>query len=95
MESVADQAAEKLGMNPLEFRLMNHVRLEGQPGERLTPQGDIIDTQPVEGGIPFSSNGLEQCLRLGSEAMKSSEYRGDAEIQGNVRRGTGMSMFFY
>ena len=95
LESIAELAAEKLGMNSLKFRLMNHVRLEGQPGERLTPQGEIIDTQPVEGGIPFSSNGLEQCLRLGSKAIRWSENRGDAGIQGNVRRGTGMSMFIY
>jgi len=35
-QPLSKKAAEKLGMNSLEFRLMNHVRLEGQPGERLT-----------------------------------------------------------
>ena len=95
LESVAELAAEKLGMSSLEFRLMNHVRLEGQPGERLTPHGEIIDTQPVEGGIPFSSNGLEECLRLGSKAIGWGENRGNSEIRRDVRRGAGMSMFIY
>ena len=33
-----DRAAEALGMDPLEFRRKNHVRLEGQPGVRVSPR---------------------------------------------------------
>lgn len=69
LETLMDRAAEALGMDPLEFRLKNRVRPEGQPGVRVSPSDQIIDTQPVEGGIPFSSNGLEQCLLLGAEAF--------------------------
>ncbi len=64
-----DQAAETLGIDPLDFRLMNRVRPEGQPGRRTSPPDQVIDSQPLEGGIPFSSNGLEQCLQLGAEAF--------------------------
>lgn len=69
LETLMDRAAEALGMDPLQFRLKNRVRPEGQPGLRVSPPSQIIDSQPVEGGIPFSSNGLEQCLLLGAEAF--------------------------
>ena len=69
LESLMDQAAERLGIDPLEFRRRNHVRPEGQPGRRITPAGQIVDSQPVEGGIPFSSNGLAQCLEMGAAAF--------------------------
>ena len=69
LESLMDQAAERLGIDPLEFRRRNHVRPEGQPGQRITPAGQIVDSQPVEGGIPFSSNGLAQCLEMGAAAF--------------------------
>ena len=55
-----DTVAEALGMDPLDFRLRNHVPPEGQPGVRTTPKDQIVDVQPVEGGVPFSSNGLRE-----------------------------------
>ena len=69
LESLMDRAAQHFGMDPLDFRLMNHVRPEGQPGQRATPRRQIIDSQPVEGGIPFSSNHLRQCLEQGAAAF--------------------------
>ncbi|HCH09288.1 MAG TPA: hypothetical protein DEW32_08850, partial [Dehalococcoidia bacterium] len=79
---------------PLEFRLKNHVRLEGQPGERVTPANEVLDTQPVEGGVPFSSNGLRECLQIGSEAIDWGQPSERPE-SGNLRRGKGMGMFIY
>ena len=38
LEVIADRAAEAVGMDPVEFRLKNHVGPEGQPGERVTPR---------------------------------------------------------
>ena len=70
LESLMDRAAERLGLDPLDFRLKNRVRPEGQPGRRTSPPGQVIDSQPVEGGIPFSSNGLEQCLELGCRSVR-------------------------
>ena len=74
LESLMDRAAGHFGMDPLDFRLKNHVRPEGQPGQRTTPPDQVIDSQPLEGGIPFSSNGLQQCLELGAEAFGWRDY---------------------
>ena len=94
LESLADTISEALGIDPLEFRLKNHVGQEGQPGERVTPANEILDTQPVEGGVPFSSNGLRECLQIGSEAIDWGQPSEQPE-SGNLRRGKGMGMFIY
>ena len=110
LESLMDRAAEHFGMDPLDFRLKNHVRPEGQPGQRTTPPDQIIDSQPLEGGIPFSSNGLRQCLELGSEAFGWREYKSESGLSepnhvqssnqinhssDNLRRGRGMAIMIY
>ena len=108
LETIMDRVAEAVGIDPLEFRLRNRVRAEGQPGIRTTPRDQTVDTQPVEGGIPFSSNGLDQCLRLGAEAFgwsfsplaqpsDLSREVSDGGGEGNVtkKRGQGMSMLIY
>jgi xanthine dehydrogenase molybdenum-binding subunit len=69
LESLADEAAEKIHLDPLEFRRRNHVRPEGQPGERTTPPESFVPAQPIEGGIPFSSNFLAECLDEGAKRI--------------------------
>jgi xanthine dehydrogenase molybdenum-binding subunit len=69
LESLADEAAEKLHLDPLEFRRRNLVGPEGQPGERITPRDSFVPTQPIEGGIPFSSNLLAECLKEGAKRI--------------------------
>ena len=93
LELIADRAARAVGMDPVEFRLKNHVGPEGQPGERTTPANEIIDTQPLEGGIPFSSNGLRECIERGAEAFGWNDYTPVSE--GSLRRGRGMAIFIY
>ena len=96
LESLADRIAEDLGIDPLDFRLKNHVGPEGQPGERITPLNQVVDTQPVEGGVPFSSNGLRECLERGAAAIGWRERRTAPQDAGSaIRRGMGMSMFVY
>lgn len=96
LEVMMDRVAEELGIDPLEFRLKNHVGIEGQPGHRVTPPDEIIDTQPVEGGVPFSSNGLRECLIKGSEAIGWRKRRHHPGTQEGARKtGIGMSMFIY
>ena len=96
LEVLMNQIADELGIDPLEFRLQNHVGVEGQAGERVTPANEIIDTQPVEGGIPFSSNGLHECLERGAEAFGWSESRAShGRTEGHLRTGRGMSMLIY
>ena len=96
LEVLTNHIADELGMDPLDFRLLNHVGLEGQPGERVTPTNQIVDTQPVEGGIPFSSNGLRECLEMGAEAFGWRNRRAAQSPDGvHKKRGVGMSMFIY
>ena len=93
LEVIADRAAKAVGMDPVEFRLKNHVGPEGQPGERITPVNEIMDTQPVEGGVPFSSNGLRECIEKGADAFGWREALPDTEEP--LRRGKGMAIFIY
>ncbi len=93
LEVIADRAAAAVGMDPVEFRLKNHVGPEGQPGERITPRNEIMDTQPVEGGVPFSSNGLRECIERGAEAFRWDEELAQADDP--IRRGKGMAIFVY
>ena len=93
LEQIVDRAAQAVGMDPVEFRLKNHVGPEGQPGERTTPANQIVDTQPLEGGIPFSSNGLRECIERGAEAFG---WRDTTSVtHGSIRRGMGMAIFVY
>ena len=96
LEVMVDRIAEELGMEPLEFRLRNHVGPEGQPGERLTPIDQIVSTEPVEGGVPFSSNGLRECLVKGAEAIGwRDRVDGPTSESGPKKTGFGMSIFIY
>ena len=95
LESLMDRAAGHFGMDPLDFRLMNHVRPEGQPGQRVTPPDQVVDSQPLEGGIPFSSNGLRQCLELGAETFGWRDYRPEQPADPALKRGRGMSIMIY
>ena len=96
LESLVDRIAEELDIDPLDFRLKNHVGPEGQPGERVTPLNQVVDTQPVEGGVPFSSNGLRECLERGAAAIGWRERRtAPPDANSAIRRGMGMSMFVY
>ena len=96
LESLMDRVAEEMGIDPLDFRLKNHVGPEGQPGERITPLGEIVDTQPFEGGIPFSSNGLRECLEKGASAIGWHErQKAPPDTPSARKRGLGMSMFVY
>ena len=95
LEVLMDRIARSLEMDPLNFRLKNHVGPEGQPGERVTPGDEIVDTQPVEGGVPFSSNGLRECLERGAVAIGWRDRLTRREQPGPLKRGLGMSMFIY
>jgi CO/xanthine dehydrogenase Mo-binding subunit len=66
LESLIDEIAVARGEDPLAFRLRNVVKPEGQPGERYQPTETPVPSQPIAGGIPFSSNGLRACLQEGA-----------------------------
>jgi CO/xanthine dehydrogenase Mo-binding subunit len=96
LEVLVDQIAAELGEDPLDYRLKHHVTIAGQPGERRTPLGEFVPDQPVEGGVPFSSNGLRECLLLGAEHIG---WRGrrqpNGAATGQLRHGLGMAMGIY
>jgi len=96
LEVLMDEAAAALGMDPLDYRLRFHVRQEGQPGRRVTPRDQPLPDEPVEGGVPFSSNGLGACLLAGAERIGWRERRRPpGSATGALRRGIGMAMGIY
>jgi len=74
-----DVIAEKLGMDPVELRLKNHGRLE---------DGDQFRK------IPFSSNGMRECIERGATAMQWNERWQPKPVAaaGPIRRGVGMAI---
>ncbi|MBM4314091.1 MAG: xanthine dehydrogenase family protein molybdopterin-binding subunit [Deltaproteobacteria bacterium] len=73
-----DIMAEKLGIDPVAFRLKNHARLE---------DGDQ-DTK-----APFSSNGMEECIRKGAEAFGwTQRWQKPGASQGPIKKGLGMAI---
>ena len=96
LETLIDRAAAAIGMEPLAFRQRNHVPLEGQAGPRVSPLDEIVDGQPLEGGIPFSSNGLAECLSRGAaEFGWADPFERNDPADPFIRRGRGMSMMIY
>jgi CO/xanthine dehydrogenase Mo-binding subunit len=96
LEVTIDEIAEALGVDPLDFRLAHHVTLAGQPGERQTAPGELIPDQPVEGGVPFSSNGLRDCILQGAERIGWRQRRQPTgTATGPIRHGIGMALGNY
>lgn len=96
LEVLVDQIAASSGMDPLEYRLRHHVTGAGQPGERRTPAGEFLPDEPVEGGVPFSSNHLRDCLLAGAERIGWQQRRQpNGTATGSLRRGLGMAAGIY
>ena len=96
LEVLSDQIAAACGIDPLDYRLQHHVTVQGQPGQRTTPVGDLLPDEPVEGGVPFSSNALHDCLLAGAEQIGWRQRRQpNGAAGGNIRRGLGMAMCIY
>ena len=75
LEQMMDQLAERIGMDPVEFRLKNVP---------MVSQGTI-------GTPPYSSTGLEACLEEGAKRFGWSEARKRARTEGPIRRGVGVA----
>jgi xanthine dehydrogenase molybdenum-binding subunit len=74
IESVMDDVAHKLNLDPLEFRLKNFTR-------------------KYHDDLPYTSNGLEECLRRGATAIGwKQRWRPAASDRGPVKRGLGCAM---
>jgi xanthine dehydrogenase molybdenum-binding subunit len=96
LEVLIDQIAATLGLDPLDYRLQHHVTAAGQPGQRQTPPDHLLPDEPVEGGVPFSSNGLRECLLAGAERIGwRQRRRPNGTATGAIRRGLGLAMGIY
>lgn len=74
LDSMMDQIAHELKMDPLEFRLRNVTR-------------------EYHDELPYTSYGLEECIRRGAEAFDwRRRWRPAASDAGAVKRGAGMAM---
>jgi xanthine dehydrogenase molybdenum-binding subunit len=82
LESIIEEAARKIGMDPVEFRINNVAR-----------QGDV---DPLT-GERFASCGLIECLQRGKELIRWDEKRSarSKNQTGAVRRGLGVACFSY
>ncbi|HUS20237.1 MAG TPA: molybdopterin cofactor-binding domain-containing protein [Terriglobales bacterium] len=81
LESHMDKVADKLGMDPLEFRLQQHL----QDGDKLlTVEGEASEIR---------NSGLRECLERGAAAIKWREkWQHPSKKTGRLRRGLGVRM---
>lgn len=77
LEQLMDMAAEKLGMDPVEFRLKN-----------VKHMGDFGHAFPLETATQ------EQVIKLGAERIGWAEKRSRNKVDGSLRRGVGMALYF-
>ncbi|NOX45095.1 MAG: molybdopterin-dependent oxidoreductase [Caldiserica bacterium] len=87
LEVAVDELAEKLGMDPLELRLKNHIRAgETSPIFEKIGEGRAGKAQTVR------SCALEECIREGAARIGWDEKRGKRVRDGNWVHGVGMAL---
>ncbi len=95
LEQMVDMVCEKIGMDPLEFRLKNHRRA-GDPSMYAMVSKDQkqSDGSIVRSSIPIESCALDECIKIGAEKIgwKRKRLR---KKEGTVRRGVGMATYIY
>jgi CO/xanthine dehydrogenase Mo-binding subunit len=75
-----DVLAEKLGMDPVEFRLKNHTRLEDG------------NQEPGSKRIPYTSNGLRECIERAAEEFGwKQRWQKPVSSPGPVKKGIGIA----
>lgn len=86
VDSLIDQMAYAIEMNPLEFRRMNHIRSgEGSPVFEALGEGKAGVEQTI------GSCELEACIQQGAEAIGWSNWAPPSGKSGRYRRGLGMA----
>jgi probable selenate reductase molybdenum-binding subunit len=87
LETAMDEAAERLGLDPIDFRLRNAIRTgEGSPIFAKLGEGREGVSQTVK------SCELERCLEVGAERIGWASMRGKKECRGSWVHGVGMSI---
>ncbi|MEA3339109.1 MAG: molybdopterin cofactor-binding domain-containing protein, partial [Chloroflexota bacterium] len=83
-ESLIDELAEKLGMDPVELRLKNYVGL----GDTFWGQGPLVRSIVQSDGVP-------ELLRRGAEAIGWENRKPSGSQTGRYRRGIGVGRGFH
>jgi len=84
-ETQMDEMADAIGMDPVEFRLKNHIQVgEGSPVFAALGEG--------KEGTPMTigSCALTECIKQGAEAIDWNQRTPHTEKSGRYRRGIGM-----
>lgn len=100
-ERLMDEAAEKIGVDPVEFRLKNCIRY----GHRATTSTGVMG-RVIPGGKPqvviewgvagTDADSMQQCIRKAAEKARWKEtwkgWKTPVEINGTKRRGIGIGI---
>lgn len=86
LEVAMDMLAERLGMDPVELRLKNHIRT-GETSPIFEKIGEGREGKPQI----VRSCALEECLRVGAEKIGWAEKRGEKRRKGRWAYGVGMA----
>ena len=93
LEQLVDMACEKIGMDPLEFRLQNHRRV-GDPSMYSFVSKDEKLGIETRKPMPIESCQLPECIKRGAEQIGWKEKR-MAKKEGTIRHGVGMACYIY
>ncbi|MFA5140536.1 MAG: molybdopterin cofactor-binding domain-containing protein [Elusimicrobiota bacterium] len=86
MEILVDEMAEAIGMDPLEFRLRNHIRKgEGSPVFQALGEGKEGVEQKID------SCELDRCIKLGAKEIGWRRRKDHTKKKGRLRTGIGMA----
>jgi len=86
LEVAMDELAERLGVDPIELRLKNHIRA-GETSPIFEKIGEGREGKPQI----VRSCALEECLKVGAERIGWAEKRGKKRREGRWVYGVGMS----
>ncbi len=93
LEQLVDMAAEKIGMDPIEIRLINHKRAGDPSMYSFVSKDKEIGTETRK-PMPIESCQLPECLRRGAEGIGWKEKR-IAKKEGTIKRGVGVACYIY
>ena len=85
VESMMDEMAEAIEMDPVEFRKMNHIRT-GESHPAFAALGEGKDGTPMTIG----SCGLAECIEKGVKEIDWSRRTSHKNKSGRIRKGIGM-----
>lgn len=86
MEIIIDQMAEKLGVDPLDFRLSHHIKTtESSPVFQALGEGKAGVEQTLK------SCSLSECIKTGAEMINWKEKFYSTKSEGVLKRGVGMA----